>query len=221
MEISYWQSRWRNDKIGWHLDVVYPPLRKFWSQLSLKSQARILVPLCGRSQDMKWLAEQSCRVIGVEVSQKALQDFMELWDEEFTTDSSHGFTIYQSTSIELWQGDFMKIPENKIKPVDAIYDKAAIVALPENMRNEYAKKLLNLCNTHTQILLQTFEYKQDEMNGPPFSVDEKEISRLFGDRFSITLLHEQSLFDELSIFQRRGLSSYLVEKVFHLEPLAN
>ena len=203
------------------MDVVYPPLRKLWPQLSLKSQARVLVPLCGRSMDMKWIAEQGCQVIGVEVSQKALQDFMDRWDEEFTTDSSHGFTIYKSPSIELWQGDFMKIPESKIKPVDAIYDKAAIVALRKDMRSKYAKKLLKLCHANTQILLQTFEYKQDEMNGPPFSVDGEEISRLFGHQFSITSLHEQSLFDELSKFQRRGLSSYLVEKVFHLKPLTN
>lgn len=219
MEISYWQSRWRNDKIGWHMDVVYPPLRKHWPQLSLKSQARVLVPLCGRSHDMKWLAQQNFQVIGVEVSQKALRDFMNQWDEKFSTNSSHGFTIYKSASIELWQGDFMKIPERKIKPVDAVYDKAAIVALPKKMRTEYANKLLELCDDHTQILLQTFEYKQNEMNGPPFSVDEEEINQHFGDYFSITLLHKQSLFDELSKFQRRGLSSNLVEKIFHLEQL--
>lgn len=203
------------------MDVVYPPLRKLWPQLSLKSQTRVLVPLCGRSHDMKWLAQQNCQVIGVEVSQKALQKFMNQCGDKFSTNSSHGFMIYKSASIELWQGDFMKIPESKIKPVDAVYDKAAIVALPKNMRTEYADKLLELCDEHTQILLQTFEYKQDEMNGPPFSVDEEEINRLFGHRFGITLLHKRSLFDELSKFQRRGLSSNLVEKVFHLEQLAD
>jgi thiopurine S-methyltransferase len=216
MEISYWQSRWQKNNIGWHMDIVYPPLPRLLPQLSLKSQSRVLVPLCGRSLDMKWLSEQNHYVIGVEVSQKALQEFIESCDQAFVSDSSHGFTIYRSPSIELWQGDFLKVPENVIKPLDAIYDKAAIVALPENLRPDYAQKLLDLCHEHSQILLQTFVYKQNEMNGPPFSVDEEEINRLFGHRFSITLLHERSLFDELSKFQRRGLSSYLIEKVFHL-----
>lgn len=219
MEISYWQSRWRKNNIGWHMDIVYPQLRNIWPQLSLASDTRILVPLCGKSLDMKWLADQGHDVIGVEVSQKALQEFMNNYPEEFTEKTSHGFTIYCSPSIELWEGDFLKLPSKEIPALDVIYDKASIVALPPGMRKEYAKKVLELCGENTQILLQTFEYNQDEMNGPPFSVDEKEIKHHFGDRFELTLLREQSKFEELSKFQFRGLTSYLKERVFHLKPL--
>lgn len=201
------------------MDIVYPPLPKIWSQVSLASNARILVPLCGKSLDMKWLADQGHYVIGVEVSQKALQEFMDNYPDDFTEESSHGFTIYRSPSIELWEGDFLKLPLKEIPALDLVYDKASIVALPPAMRKKYAQKLLQLCEKDTQILLQTFEYNQDEMNGPPFSVDEKEINHHFGERFELRLLHEQSKLEELSKFQRRGLTSYLKERVFHLKPL--
>ncbi len=220
MEISYWQSRWQKNKIGWHMEVVYPQLPKLWSILSLKKGARVFVPLCGKSLDMKWLAEQGYYVFGVDVSGKALHEFMDIVPQSFSENSSHGFSIYRSKSIELWEGDFMKLPVAQVSKLDAIYDKASIVALPADMRKMYAHKLLELCINRTQILLQTFTYDQDEMNGPPFSVNEEEIRQLFGHRFNLQLLHEQSKLEELKKFQRRGLSSYLIEQVYHLNPLS-
>ena len=219
MEISYWKSRWGKNNIGWHMDIVYPPLAKLWNQLSIKSDARVLVPLCGKSLDLQWLAEQGHHVTGVEVSRKALQQVMQQYPEEFTRDASHGFTIYRSNLLELWEGDFLKLPAHEISAIDIIYDKASIVALPPEMRTEYVSKLVELSNDSTQMLLQTFEYDQAEMTGPPFSVDEQEVKNHFSDRFEIALLHEQSKLDELEKLQQRGLSSYLREKVYHLTPL--
>lgn len=218
MEISYWQSRWRKDNTGWHMDNVYPPLANIWSQLSIKSSAKVFVPLCGKSLDLRWLVERGHQVTGVDVSQKALEDVINYTNQSFTKDSSHGFTIYRSESLELWQGDFLKLPVKKIPQPDVIYDKASIVALPPEMRGSYAQKILSLCGKHTHIILQTFEYDQSEMNGPPFSVDENELKHHFGHDFEFTLMHEQSKLEELSKFQQRGLSSYLTEKVYHLTP---
>lgn len=201
------------------MNEVYPPLPEIWSHLSLRSNPRVLVPLCGKSMDMNWLAEQGSYVIGVEVSQKALQEFINHCSEEFRRGSSHGFSIYKSKSFELWEGDFLKLPPSEIPNLDLIYDKASIVALPPKGRKHYAKKILELCGKSTQILHQTFEYDQNEMNGPPFSVTEKEIENHFGQQFQVKLLREQSKLDELSKFQRRGLSSYLTEKIYHLKPL--
>lgn len=218
MELSYWQSRWQNDNTGWHMNQVYPLLPDLWPRLSIKANAQVLVPLCGKSLDMKWLAEQGCQVTGVEISRKALKEFMEGVLAPFSTTSSHGFAIYKSKNIILWEGDFLKLPATGIATPDLIYDKASMVALPPDLRNDYAQKVLSLCSAHTKILLQTFEYKQAEMTGPPFSVDEKEIREYFGKRFFLQQLHEQSKIEELNKFQRRGLSSYLLEKVFLLQP---
>lgn len=218
MEISYWKSRWQKNNTGWHMDVVYPPLPEIWPQLSLSSGARVFVPLCGKSLDIKWLTEHGHQVIGVDVSGKALRELMNQYDEQFSQDASHGFPIYRSESLELWEGDFLKLPTSKIPPLDIIYDKASIVALPKKMRNIYAQKVLELCGKDCQILIQTFEYNQEEMTGPPFSVDEEELKQLYSPRFELQMLHEQSKFEELSKFQQRGLSSYLNEKVYQLKP---
>lgn len=219
MEISYWQSRWQKNHTGWHMDQVYPLLTKLWPHLPFKSNTQVLVPLCGKTLDMKWLAEKGCHVLGVDASPKALREFRALCPDEFLEDTSHSFSVYRSPNIELWEGDFLKLPKSKVPGPDLIYDKAAMVALPPEIRKTYTQKILELCEHNTQILLQTFEYNQEEMNGPPFSVDENEICRHFENQFSIQLMHKQSKFNELSKFQQRGLSSYFDEKVFWLTPL--
>lgn len=220
MELSYWQSRWQKGNTGWHMDTVYPLLPKVWPSVSVPANATILIPLSGKSLDMPWFVEKGFSVIGVDTSPLAHRAVMKRSTESFKQCSSHGFTVYRSENIELWEGDFFKLPVTKIPPPDLIYDKAAIIALPPEMRSDYAQKLFSLCGTHTQILLQTFDYIQNEMNGPPFSVPEQEIERLFGKRFSLNLLHKQSKLNELDRFRERGISSRLDELVYLLTQLS-
>lgn len=216
MEISYWQSRWKKEKTGWHMETVYPQLPKLWPQLNINKNAEVFVPLCGKSKDLDWLADQGCHVTGIDVSEKAIKSLIDNFSAEFEKEYRHGFTIYQSDKIELWNGDFFKFPAEDYSAPDLIYDKAAMIALPPDMRPAYAQKLLQISGHQTKIFLQTFEYDQNEMNGPPFSVPEKEIRKYFGEHFSLTLLHKESKFDDLAKFQRRGLSSFLDEKIFLL-----
>ena len=200
------------------MSEVYPGLTEFWPKLSLKQNSTVLVPLCGKSLDMLWLAEQGFHVVGIEASSKALEQFMEKSGQQFSRTHSHGYTVFKSPKIELWQGNFMNFPEHALHSIDAIYDKAAIVALPPEMRNRYASKLLNLGNRSMEIFLQSFEYEQTEMHGPPFSVDENEIHTHFSHRFDITIMNERSMLEDVKKFQQRGLSSYFVEKIYRLSP---
>ena len=218
MELSYWQSRWQKGNIGWHMDTVYPLLPQICNHLGINSDARVLVPLCGKSLDLLWLADHCDTVTGVDISQKALQHLMQQHHESFVKDTSHGFSIYRSDSLVLWEGDFTKLPPEQIPTQHLIYDKASIIALPAEKREHHAEKVIELSDPNTQIVIQTFEYNQSEMTGPPFSVDTQELKRLFGHRFKLKCLHEQSKLKELQKFMRRGLSSYLTEKVFHLKP---
>jgi thiopurine S-methyltransferase len=218
MEISYWQSRWQKDKTGWHMDMVYPQLIELWPQNFAKEDTTVLIPLCGKSLDIQWFIQQGYHVIGVDVSYKALKTVRDRSAETFTAEQSHGFSVYRSNSLELWEGNFMDLPISKIPRPHIIYDKASIIALPPKMRSIYAQKVLSFCTPSTEIFLQTFEYRQEEMHGPPFSVDDTEIQQYFGDRFNLSLMHEQPKLEELNGFKRRGLKSYLTEKVFHLTP---
>ncbi len=201
------------------METVYPPLPTLWDRLGFKSSGRVLVPLCGKSLDLQWFVNRGLTVTGVDVSTQAIHHIMQRHPEPFTQNNSYGFTVYRSKSLILWKGDYMKLPSSELSPQDIIYDKASIIALPPQKRQAHANKHLELCNPDTQILLQTFEYEQHEMNGPPFAVLEQELKNLFGSRFKLTCVHEQSKMEELQRFQQRGLSSYLTEKVFHLTPL--
>jgi thiopurine S-methyltransferase len=218
MEISYWQSRWRNDKTGWHMRQVYPYLVACWHKLNLDEGSTVLVPLCGKSLDLHWLAERGHRVIGIEISEIAIQQFINDSKRSFRNREHGPFTVYSSDRIELWQGDVFKLSSLLLPHIDAIYDKAALIAFPERMRAPYARLMQALCSAHTQMFLNTLEYEQDEMTGPPFSVNREELNKRYGDRFEIHLLQEASLMEDVPKFQRRGLSSYLQEKVYWLIP---
>lgn len=220
MEISYWQSRWQKKNTGWHMQQVYPHLITHWDKLDLDKGSTVLVPLCGKSLDMLWLAERDYKVIGVEVSDVAILEFIDESKKPFRATSKGPFTVHATHSIQLWQGDFFKLEPPLVPPVDAIYDKAALVALPEEKRKTYAARILQLCQAHTQIFLSSFEYEQKEMSGPPFSVTDAEIEKLYGNRFDIQLLHEASLLQNVPNFRQRGLHSYLTEKVYRLSPKA-
>lgn len=218
MEISYWKARWEKGYTGWHMDKVYPNLPDFWPKLHPSTGDTVMVPLCGKSLDLLWLAAQKHKVIGIEVSQKAIEQFFREHEIDFQESTKGPFKIYRSQNLEIWAGDFFKMKPHYLPEIDFIYDKAALIALPLKKRKKYTEAIMNFCKTNTQILLNAFEYEQEEMNGPPFAVFSDEIEMLYGQRFKVLLLREESVFDKLPKFRSRGLSSYLVEKLYHLKP---
>jgi thiopurine S-methyltransferase len=218
MELSYWESRWNKDKTGFHMPDGYPGLRECWPALEIQPNPRVLVPLCGKSVDLIFLEAEGAEVVGVEISEKAILSFFNEHDKHFETSKFAEFTIYKSGKIEFWQGDFMKYPQQDTG-FDLIYDKAALVALPPGKRKTYADKLLTLTGARTSILLHHFIYPQDEMVGPPFSVERQEIDDYFSDQFTITQLKVNQIPSKQFLpFRRRGLKSPLSEHLLFLKP---
>ena len=80
---------------------------------------------------------------------------------------------YSADGIDIFAGDIFEITADVLGPVDAVYDRAALVALPEGMRRRYAAHLAGITAVAPQLLV-TFEYDQAEMDGPPFSITEEE-----------------------------------------------
>lgn len=216
MELSYWQSKWRKGHIGFHMKNGHPGLAKYWDSVSFDSNPVALVPLCGKSKDLLFLSDHCEKVIGVEISEIAIQEFLS--ENNFTSKKKTfaDFTIYQTKNIEIWQGDFFKLPSHKISSPGLIYDRAALVALPPKMREVYAEKIIELASPHTKIFLQIFEYPQHEMNGPPFSVSVKEVEKFFGKKFSIQILEKNH--QDFKNFKNRGLHSYFIEILSLLLP---
>jgi len=218
MELSYWESRWNKEKTGFHMPEGYPGLRAYWPALELPSHPRVLVPLCGKTVDMIFLEGQGADVVGVEISEKAILSFLNEHNRRFETREYAEFKIYTTGTIEFWQGDFLKYPQQKTG-FDLIYDKAALVALPPHKRRAYSDKLLTFAGPQTSILLHHFIYPQDEMPGPPFSVARQEINEYFSDLFKITLLKENQIPSNHFVpFRRRGLKSPLIEHLLFLKP---
>lgn len=191
----------------------YPPLDRHLEKLSFTTHPTVLAPLCGKSRDLMTLTRHFSHVIGVEISEKAIREFLEENSLSATESSFAEFKIFKTEQITLWCGDFIKLPSQKIPVIDLIYDKAALVALPAEKRPAYAEKLRSLCSDHTLILLHHFVYNQSEMPGPPFSVSEQELDNYFGKEFKTEILEEKNLdLNKFEKFQYRGLKSGLHER---------
>jgi thiopurine S-methyltransferase len=205
MEHPYWHERWKLGQIGFHQAEINPLLQRFWPALELAPGDEVLVPLCGKSKDMLWLHRLGHPVLGVELSPVALKEFIDehgLMGEPVQHDHYCG---YELPDMTLLCGDFFHLSADDCQTVKAVYDRAALVALPLPMRVSYARHLLDVLPKGCQILLISMESPHDLLSGPPFSVDQAEIERLFAPAQSLTLLHHE---DGL----RKGM--LLIEKVF-------
>ena len=215
LDPNYWKSRWKHGKIGFHASDVNPNLVEYWPGESVSKGRVVLVPLCGKSLDMRWLMEQGYRVLGVEVVREACVAFMEEHGMEYKTHRAPGFEVFVGKDIELWCGDFFKLKKNLMPPITAVYDRAALVALPKTARAKYGKKILELTGAGATMLINSFHYDQTEMNGPPFAVTEPEIRNLYGEAGSLELLADDEILFRHERFRKRGLSA-LREQIWKL-----
>ncbi|SMY15623.1 thiopurine S-methyltransferase [Photobacterium aquimaris] len=176
MDAEFWHSRWAEDRIGFHLTDVNPLLVKYWPRVNAQRDDRVLVPMCGKSEDLVWLATHHNDVVGIELSDIAVKAFFaeNLYTPLVTgVGSEH---VYSFDEITIYQGDYFTVP---VAPVDVVYDRAALIAMPQTMRERYVERLLSLVKPGGRVLLITLDYPQSQMDGPPFSVPEAEIATLF------------------------------------------
>jgi len=173
-----WHSRWREDRIGWHEADGNAALREFWPELA--AGARVLVPLCGKTPDLLWLADQGLDVSGVELSGIAVRAFFEEAGLAFEVNEAEGLDWYRSTEspITIVCGDYFKFSD---QPFDALYDRASLIALPPAIRPDYVRHSKALLKPGAAQLLVTLQYDQTMVAGPPFSVQPEEVRRYWGD----------------------------------------
>lgn len=216
MEADFWHDRWQNNLTGFHLDEVNAYLKEYWSGLNLKQGARIFVPLCGKTLDLIWLAEQGYEVVGIELSSLAVEAFFA--ENNLTAEVTHhvdGLDYWKSGKISLICGDFFALTEESLGNVDAVYDRASLVALPPAMRQEYAAKLTQITQLAPKLLV-TLEYDQSKMDGPPFSVSDNEVESLYQANYQVKQLTAQDVLGDNEKFRSRGLE-YMNECIYQLE----
>lgn len=187
MEHDFWHQRWQTNQIGFHLPEANPLLVKHFSSLGLPSGARIFLPLCGKTEDIPWLLLQGYQVAGIELSKIAIEDLFKRLQLKPVITKLGDLHHYSAPNISIYVGDIFKLTADQLGKVDAVYDRAALVALPEDMRKQYTAHLNAITNTAPQLLI-CFEYDQTVHAGPPFSVAANEVKQHYGRIYALTLL---------------------------------
>lgn len=217
MNPQFWHERWSLNEIGFHQGQIHPYLSEFWTTIAPPT-GQVFVPLCGKTLDMLWLKQQGHAVLGVELSPLACAAFFEEQAIPCTVTPDTPFQRYQGADIELLCGDFFALESQTLAQVQAVYDRAALIALPQAMQARYAQHLLEKLPHRPPMLLITFEYDQAEMDGPPFSTSEATVRALFGADYGIARLTERDLLEEQPALKSRGLG-HLLEVAYHLQAL--
>jgi thiopurine S-methyltransferase len=187
MDASFWHAKWEKNEIGFHQDQVNPFLVRYFGELSLAAGSRVFVPLCGKTRDIAWLLSQVYRVAGAELSRVAIEQLFDELGVEPSVSAAGSLTHFSTDDIDIFVGDIFQLSGKDLGQVDAVYDRAALVALPEDMRRHYAGHLTDITNRAPQLLI-TYEYDQTLQDGPPFSVSGEEVHRHYDGRFDVGLV---------------------------------
>jgi thiopurine S-methyltransferase len=218
VDTKFWQNRWQDNSIPWHRADINHYLEKYFDRLALGDGDEVLVPLCGKSVDMRWLVRRGCRVTGVELSDIAVRDFFQEQGIIAVERQDDAFQVLEGEGIRLLCGDFFALQTSHAADVAAVYDRAALIALPREMRARYVDHLLSLLAPGVPILLLTFEYPSHEIDGPPFSVDEAEVRALYSSRRRVVRLESVDRLADEARLAERGLTQ-LEEHAFLLTEL--
>ena len=207
MNREFWLQRWQSGRTGFHRNEALPMLTRHWPSLGLAPGSRVLVPLAGKSLDMIWLTEQGFSVLGVELSPRAIEQFLlenDLRAHEHDSAQGRHFVV---ASIELICGDVFDLDAPTVAGCAAVYDRAALIALPPPMRRRYADLLSRILPARCNMLLVTLDYDQQLMDGPPFAVSTDEVQTLYGSEWCISPLESRDILDQEPRFAALGLQA--------------
>ena len=187
MDPSFWHRRWEKNEIAFHEGKANLLLVKYFTELSLAKGRRIFVPLCGKTLDISWLLSNGYRVAGAELSQIAIEQlFMEIGlQPEISTVGE--VEQWSANNLDIFVGDIFALSRKMLGPVDAIYDRAALVAFPDEMRTRYSMHLTEITGTAPQLLI-CYDYDQSLMEGPPYSVTSEEVKRHYAGKYDLRLI---------------------------------
>ena len=206
-----WIARWRVSRIQFHVDKVNPILGRYVDRLLPEEFGRVFVPLCGKSLDLGWLVKQGHEVVGIELVETAVEDLFNGIRGGATVSPQGKFQSWQSSGLEVLVGDLFELDAKVSGKFDAIWDRAAFVALRPSDRDRYAPHLQKFLRPNGRILLSTISYDGSTMEGPPFSVSATEVNRRFGNSLSVEKLEESINTDPNQCFTENGIDRVLEE----------
>lgn len=187
MEAQFWHERWEKDELGFDQAAPNALMAAQFQALGLGKGARVFVPLCGKTIDIKWLLDQGMQVAGAELSEIAVRDLFKLLGLDPKVTDTGTLKHFHADGIDIWAGDIFDLTAEALGPVDATYDRAAVVALPDGMRDRYVAHVAAITGNQPQLTI-TFDYDQNAMDGPPFSVPPQTVHGLYDPFYTVTEL---------------------------------
>jgi thiopurine S-methyltransferase len=207
MQPDFWLQRWRDNQIGFHQDKPTPLLLKHWPAIGMPVGATVFVPLAGKSLDMVWFASEGYRVLGVELSPLAIKQFIsEHGVVPEVRESKYG-THYLAGSVEIVQGDVFALDSAALEDCSVVFDRAALIALPPDLRRRYVDEVYSLLPQGCRGLLITLEYPEGEKQGPPFSVTEAEVRELYERDWHVDVLERRDILAQQPSFIEEGVTT--------------
>lgn len=191
MEHSFWHDRWEAGQIGFHEGRVNALLAAHAAHLPT-APARIFLPLCGKTADIGWLLSRGYRIAGAELSEIAIRQLFEDLGLTPEITTAGALTRFSARAIDIFVGDIFDLTAEILGPVDAIYDRAALVALPDQMRQRYSAHLPTITARAPQLLI-TFAYDQSVMPGPPFSIPAEDVHAHYTAHYTLTDLETRDV----------------------------
>ena len=222
MEADFWHEKWEADSIGFHQARTNKHLQQWWPEAEIARNSEVFVPLCGKSLDMLWLHEQGYKVTGIELSEIAIESFFKENDLSFERHTDGSFEVFSGTGkaegIKLLAGDFFALTADHCCTVSAVYDRASLIAMNDDLRPQYAQQLAAILPPGSITLMLVIDYDASKMQGPPFPVSAPMVTKLFAQNFDIQELAHYSGPEYVGNLSKRGLDS-LEERVFRLHRL--
>jgi len=192
MEHEFWHNKWKANEIGFHKDETNGYLKRHLKSLNLRPGAAIFVPLCGKTLDIAYLLSCGYQVVAAELNESAVIQLFENMTVTPEVTNLGSLKIYQAPGVSVFVGDVLELTEEQVGNIDAIYDRAALVALPHAMRQTYAQLLMRITKNTPQLLV-AIEYDQSQYNGPPFAISEEIVHKLYAATYRCDLLERQPM----------------------------
>ena len=192
MQASFWHQKWDEGEIAFHESQANSLLVAHFEKLNLKKGCRVFVPLCGKTKDLAWLLARGYKVVGAELSEVAINELFDDLGVQANITKVGKLTRYRAKDINIFVGDIFNLTTEIIGSVDAVYDRAALVALPGNMRNLYSLHLIRITDAAPQLLI-TYEYNQELLEGPPFSINKEEIEHHYAATYQFKTVQSKDV----------------------------
>lgn len=182
MDKQFWQSRWSENKIAFHEPKAHEFLRRHLKSLDLSGGDIVFVPLCGKTLDIDWLLQKGLKVVGIEFNRGAIEAVFARLNLEPTITEHGALQRFAVDDLALYLGDFFELSAGQLGPVHAVYDRAALVALPDETRMKYAHHLSIISDYAPQLAI-AYSYDQSQTQGPPFSVPTPSVQGLYRNHY--------------------------------------